>query len=64
MLDRIDVYGTLELASNEMPQFLLELDQLLARAADPGEREVLEAVRSLAERCRDDSHLALRFVGD
>jgi hypothetical protein len=64
MLDRIDIYGMLELAWNEMPQFLGELDQLLARAADPAEREVIEAVRRLAERCRDDQELALRLVGD
>ena len=64
MLDRADLYGTLELAWNEMPQFLGELDQLLATAADPTQREVVEAVRRLAERCRDDHQLALRLVGD
>jgi hypothetical protein len=64
MLDRIDLYGTLELSSNEMPQFLDELSQLLAIAVNDQEREVLEAVQRLAERCRDDSNLALRLVGD
>ena len=64
MLDRIDLYGTLELSSGEMPQFLSELDQMLAPTVDDGERQVIEALRSLAERCRDDRHLALRLVGD
>lgn len=64
MLDRIDPYGTLELFSDEMPQFLSELDHMLARTVDNGERQVIEAVRSLAERCREDRHLALRLVGD
>ncbi len=64
MLDRIDPYGTLELSSDEMPQFLSELDQMLAAAVDDRQHQVIEAVRSLAERCRDNQRLALRLVGD
>ena len=64
MLDRIDLYGTLELSWDEMPQLLGELDQLLAVALDDGEREVLAAVRRLGESCGEDRLLALRFVGD
>jgi hypothetical protein len=64
MLDRIDLYGTLELSWDEMPQFLGELDRLLGMAVDGGEREVLKAVYSLGERCRDDRNLGLRLVGD
>jgi hypothetical protein len=45
-----------------MPQFLGELDPLLSAAVDDREREVLKAVRRLAERCRD-RNLAMRFVG-
>lgn len=64
VLDRIDLHGVAELESDEMPQFLSELDHLLTKAADPAERKVVEAVRSLAERCRHDRQLALRLVGD
>lgn len=64
MLDRIDLYGTLELSWDEMPQFLGELDQLLVVAADDQEREVLAAVHRLGERCSADRDLALRLVGD
>lgn len=64
MLDRIDLYGTLELAWDEMPQFLGELDALLTSAVDEREREVLEAVCRLGERRRDDRSLGLRSVGD
>lgn len=64
MLDRIDLYGTLELSWDEMPQFLDELDQLLATAINDQEREVLEAVYRLGERCRADRNLALRLIGD
>jgi hypothetical protein len=64
MLDRIDLYGTWELSWDEMPQFLSELDQMHASAVDDQERLVIKAVYELAERCRDDRHLALRLVGD
>ena len=63
MLSRIDLYGTRELTSVEMPQLLGELDELW-RAADPQEQKVVDAVRVIAERCRDDPDLRLRFVGD
>ncbi|MEU4334780.1 hypothetical protein AB0F59_09155 [Micromonospora lupini] len=64
MLDRIDPYGLLELTSVEMPQFLSELDVLVEQAESAGEEKVLAAVRRLAETCRDDKALCLRFVGD
>lgn len=64
MLDRIDLYGTLELSWDEMPQFLDELAQLVAAAVNDQERDVLEAVQRLGERCRADRNLALRLVGD
>ncbi|NJC69866.1 hypothetical protein HC031_09060 [Planosporangium thailandense] len=64
MLDRIDPYGLLELSPVEMPQFLGELSELVARAEGTAEHEVLAAVRRLAEACRDDSDLRLRLVGD
>ncbi|MEV4703429.1 hypothetical protein [Actinoplanes sp. NPDC049316] len=63
MLDRIDLYGTLELSSDEMAQLLDELNQMLEASIDR-EREVLEAVHRLAVRRRADRNLALRFVGD
>ncbi|MEU7588914.1 hypothetical protein AB0A95_21805 [Micromonospora sp. NPDC049230] len=64
MLDRIDPYGLLELTSVEMPQFLGELAVLVESAEGPGEERILDAVRRLAERCRDGAALCLRFVGD
>jgi len=64
MLDRIDLYGGLELTPAEMPQFLTELDVLLGNAQNFGERDVIRAVRELAERCRDDEDTRLAFIGD
>ncbi|MEU7750896.1 hypothetical protein [Micromonospora sp. NPDC049171] len=63
MLDRIDPYGLLELTSVEMPQFLSELG-VLVESEGAGEEKILDAVRRLAERCRDSATLCLRFVGD
>ena len=64
MLDRVDLYRTLDLSCAEMPQFLSELTHLLAVAVDRHDLEVLEAVRGLGERCRADRSLELRLVGD
>jgi len=64
MLDRISPYGLLELSPVEMPQFLGELDELVAREEGAAERDILAAVRRLAETCRDDRNLRLRLVGD
>lgn len=64
MLDRIDPYGLLELTSVEMPQFLGELNVLVEQAEGPDEERILDAVRRLAETCRDSATLCLRFVGD
>ncbi|WP_203708594.1 hypothetical protein [Asanoa iriomotensis] len=64
MLARLDLYGLLELSSDEMPQFLGELSRLLADTEPEAERKVMLAVRGLAERCAGDRDLGLRFVGD
>ncbi|WP_319461061.1 hypothetical protein [Micromonospora sp. RTP1Z1] len=64
MVDRIDPYGLLELTPAEMTQFLGELDVLVANVQNVGERQVLDVIRGFAERCRVDSDLRLRFVGD
>jgi hypothetical protein len=59
----LDLYGTCELTPVEMQQLLSELDDL-RRAADRQEQAVVEAVRVIAERCRVEPDLRLRFVGD
>lgn len=64
MLDRIDPYGLTELTSTEMTQFLGELDVLVTKVERLDERQVLDAIRRLAEQCRVDPDLRLRFVGD
>ncbi|TCC04955.1 hypothetical protein [Kribbella soli] len=64
LLGRVDPYGDLVLTAVEMPQFVAELDQELAGTVTSAEREVLSAVRRLAERCATDACTELQLVGD
>jgi hypothetical protein len=63
MLSRVDPYADLVLTAAEMPQLLAELDTELGQAA-PAERELLTAVRALAERCAAGPGLELHLQGD
>jgi hypothetical protein len=47
-----------------MPQFLAELAQLVSATVNDQEREVLEALQRLSERCRADHNLAFRLAGE
>ncbi|MEU8356361.1 hypothetical protein AB0C27_10160 [Nonomuraea sp. NPDC048882] len=64
MLERVDPYGDLILTSEEMPQFLAELDYLAGLAETAGEHDVLANVARLAAICREDAVLELHLVGD
>ncbi|WP_327634444.1 hypothetical protein OHB24_31245 [Kribbella sp. NBC_00482] len=64
MLGRVDPYGDLVLTAVEMPQFVAELDQELAGPLTVAEREVLSAVRRLAERCATNRSTELHLEGD
>ncbi|MFD3402271.1 hypothetical protein ACFWUU_16425 [Kribbella sp. NPDC058693] len=64
MLGRVDPYGDLVLTAVEMPQLVAELDQELAATVTTEEREVLSAVRRLAERCSMDPSTQLHLQGD
>jgi hypothetical protein len=47
-----------------MEAFLQEWDRIRERAKDESQKEAWEKVRSMAQRCREDRDLYLRFVGD
>jgi hypothetical protein len=64
MLARVGLYHDLELVSDDMLQLLGELDQLLAEVQNRAERDMVVEVKRLAEWCRDDRQLRLRFLGD
>jgi hypothetical protein len=63
-LQGIDPYGDTIFNSLQMLRFLEEWDWLTAKASTNEEREFLAKVRRMAERCRDEVHLYLKFIGD
>ncbi len=64
MLSRVDPYGDLVLTAAEIPQLVEELDTEAGRAGEDAEREVLAAVRRLAERCAAEAGTELYLEGD
>lgn len=64
MLSRVDPYGTLILSSNEMDQFISEIEIEFLRVEDPPGRELLERVLGLARECREQEAMQLRLDGD
>jgi hypothetical protein len=64
MLSRVDPYGDLVLTTSEMPQLLAEVNEELGLATTAPERELLAAVRRMAERCAADTSTELHLEGD
>jgi hypothetical protein len=60
----IDWYGNATFNYLQMPRFLEEWDRIANLAEDQPSRELIVAIRTLAERVRDDRHLYLVFRGD
>jgi hypothetical protein len=60
----VDPYGDTVFNSRQMPSFLDELDRLARDARHGPEERGMRRIRVMAERCRDEPHLYLRFVGD
>ena len=63
-LRHIDWYGDTVFNRLQMEDFLKEWERVATRVSTPEESALLGKIRSLAERCRDQPHLYLRFVGD
>lgn len=64
MLRLIDPYGDTLFSSNQMHGFIPEWDRLMNGVGNNEDREVLRRIRNLAERCKNEPHTFLRFVGD
>lgn len=64
MLSRADPYGSLILTSAEMPQFVAELTQALARTEDAPVWSVVTEILRLGEMCAKDADLELHLEGD
>lgn len=64
MLSRVKPWGTLVLSSNEMDQFISEVETELAQLSDPGAGELLAGVLRLARECREQRMMQLHLDGD
>jgi hypothetical protein len=64
VLRGIDPRGKTVFNHLQMEAFLQEWDRIRERAKDESQKEAWEKVRSMAQRCREDRDLYLRFVGD
>ncbi|MFI7006594.1 hypothetical protein [Streptomyces sp. NPDC050145] len=63
-LNRVDPYRTQILTSADMPQFISEVDTTRDLAKEQRERDILEKIRALAERCTESASLELHLQGD
>lgn len=64
LLCYLNPYGDTMFNTVQMADLLTEVDQLAGRDPKPIERRGLDRLRVLAERCRDDPHLYVWFIGD
>jgi hypothetical protein len=63
MLASIDWYGDTVFNAVQMKRFLEEWDHVMQRDGSPKEHALTAAIKQLAERCRDEVHLYLKFIG-
>jgi hypothetical protein len=60
----IDPYGKTVFNHLQMEAFLVEWDRAQSRAEDDQQKEAWQKVKEMAENCRGDRDLYLRFVGN
>lgn len=63
-LSRVDWYGDTIFNYLQAPRLLLEWQTLESAKRDPETERVLEGIRKLAERLREERHVYLKFYGD
>ena len=64
VLKLIDPDGDTVLTAADLNGLLADIDRLAALALNPVERRGLDRLRVMAQHCRDDPTLRLRFIGD
>ena len=64
LLSGIDPFGKTVFNHLQMEVFLREWDSVKDRARDESQMEAWQKVREMAESCRQDRDLYLRFVGN
>jgi hypothetical protein len=60
----IDPYGKTVFNHLQMEAFLAEWDRVQSRAEDDSQKEAWQKVREMAQSCKSDRDLYLRFVGN
>src|SRR5450631_679200 len=63
-LGSIDPYGDTTFNSLQMGRFLQEWTKMSQKAGTAEEQGLVGTVESLAQRCRDEIHVYLKFIGD
>jgi hypothetical protein len=63
-LGSIDPYGSTIFNRVQMNRFLLEWEYVASHAQLPQEHELVATTRRMANRCLNEVHLYLKFVGD
>ena len=63
ILSCIDPFGKTVFNHLQAETFLLEWEQVKERAKDESQREAWQKVKEMAEICKSDRDLYLRFVG-
>ena len=64
LLSGIDPFGKTVFNHLQMREFLREWEKVKDRVRDESQMEAWEKVKHMAETCRDDRDLYLRFVGN
>lgn len=60
----VDPYGDTTFNGLQMEPLLQELQKIRSAAVTTQERELLNKIQELAERCQSSVHLYLKFYGD
>jgi hypothetical protein len=63
LLSGIDLFGKTVFNHQQMAIFLAEWERVKDRARDESQMEAWKKVKEMAETCREDRDLYLRFVG-
>jgi hypothetical protein len=64
MLGSIDRYGDTVFNNLQMKRFLLEWADVVMKAGTSEERDVVQKIGELANRCQQEVHRYLKFIGD
>ena len=63
-LDSIDPYGDTVFNRVQMKRFLHEWVDVITKAEGTEARTLVIQIQTLAERCQDDVHKYIKFIGD